>query len=194
MITCGEGMKKRYRKCLNPPTINNALGCEGFPMQVQACFVECQPTSAWSEWSEWQVECDGDDNCRKVRKRFCVSNEASKCEGESVETINCSTKNLCFRPSRLPTKQVDVDSVFAGLYFSRDYIPDQSTELFELIDSTSTKYLLPIILAITVLLLLLVSLVLFICIRHRACKNFSKFLYTMKPQANSTNTDLAYFR
>ena len=27
--------------CLNPPTINNALGCDGFPEQTITCYVRC---------------------------------------------------------------------------------------------------------------------------------------------------------
>jgi hypothetical protein len=113
MVNCGEGMKKRYRKCLNPPTINNALGCEGFPMQIQTCFVACQ-TYVWSEWSAWQIECDNEDTCKKIRKRFCIGSEASKCVGESTETVNCSSKAMCFEQNPVSTRLNEIDSIFAG--------------------------------------------------------------------------------
>jgi hypothetical protein len=41
LIKCGEGTQKRSRKCLNPPTINNAIGCDGFPSQTITCYVPC---------------------------------------------------------------------------------------------------------------------------------------------------------
>ena len=45
LIKCGEGAQKRYRTCLNPPTINNAIGCDGFPYQTMTCYVPCVPSN-----------------------------------------------------------------------------------------------------------------------------------------------------
>ena len=42
---CGEGVQKRHRSCLNPPTINNAIGCDGFPVQTMTCYVPCVPNN-----------------------------------------------------------------------------------------------------------------------------------------------------
>jgi hypothetical protein len=38
---CGEGTQTRHRTCLNPPTINNAIGCNGFPTQSISCYIPC---------------------------------------------------------------------------------------------------------------------------------------------------------
>ena len=38
---CGEGTQKRVRVCMNPPTINNAIGCDGFPEQTVSCYEPC---------------------------------------------------------------------------------------------------------------------------------------------------------
>ena len=46
--TCGEGVRKRTRECLNPPTINNAIGCDGFPQQTATCHVACAGKSNFS--------------------------------------------------------------------------------------------------------------------------------------------------
>lgn len=40
-INCGEGVQKRFRTCQNPPTINNAIGCDGFPSQTITCYIPC---------------------------------------------------------------------------------------------------------------------------------------------------------
>lgn len=91
---CGEGSQKRTRTCLNPPTINNAIGCNGFPSQTITCYVACsgvqeaklshfpklmqqslnvvqRPGSDywWTEWSGWSPLCDSE--CRRPRKREC---------------------------------------------------------------------------------------------------------------------------
>ena len=42
---CGEGIQKRYRTCLNPPTVNNAIGCDGFPYQSITCYIPCNSNS-----------------------------------------------------------------------------------------------------------------------------------------------------
>ncbi len=42
LVKCGEGTQKRFRKCLNPPTINNAIGCDGFPSQTITCYKQCE--------------------------------------------------------------------------------------------------------------------------------------------------------
>lgn len=44
-INCGEGAQKRYRTCQNPPTINNAIGCDGFPSQTITCYIPCNSAS-----------------------------------------------------------------------------------------------------------------------------------------------------
>lgn len=52
---CGEGVQKRYRTCLNPPTINNAIGCDGFPHQTITCHVPCannEPKKIIGHYSE----------------------------------------------------------------------------------------------------------------------------------------------
>ena len=36
-----EGVQTRKRTCLNPPTVNNAIGCDGFPEQSVACYLPC---------------------------------------------------------------------------------------------------------------------------------------------------------
>ena len=38
---CGEGLQTRTRTCLNPPTVNNAIGCDGFPTQTISCHIVC---------------------------------------------------------------------------------------------------------------------------------------------------------
>jgi netrin receptor unc-5 len=69
---CGEGIQKRTRECLNPPTINNAIGCDGFPIQTITCYIACNSnniinkisstktnliSSQWSQWSSWSIDC-----------------------------------------------------------------------------------------------------------------------------------------
>ena len=93
---CGEGVQKRTRTCLNPPTINNAIGCDGFPQQSITCYVACssepelkgavkvadvekKPIKStqetpeaefiWSHWTSWTMVCNSD--CLRTRRREC---------------------------------------------------------------------------------------------------------------------------
>ncbi len=111
-VSCGEGFKKRVRSCLNPPTINNALGCQGFPEQLIACYEPCQgkvrkeekslvkmlkkeveilaedsEVNGWSEWSPWSMICNSD--CTRSRKRDCNSGDVNACRGSDVEIDKC---------------------------------------------------------------------------------------------------------
>lgn len=108
---CGEGVKKRTRRCLNPPTINNAIGCEGFPEQQITCYKPCSSHNVhnnpnitflklekkivkelveeekWSEWSPWSMICSSD--CTRSRKRQCTTFDLEKCKGKDAEIDNC---------------------------------------------------------------------------------------------------------
>ena len=103
---CGEGIQKRTRTCLNPPTINNAIGCDGFPHQVITCYVPCSagnskltstraPPAAlhpsWTQWSSWSLTCNSE--CMRTRQRECRTNEKrpeKKCFGPDIELSNCT--------------------------------------------------------------------------------------------------------
>lgn len=107
---CGEGVKKRVRSCLNPPTINNALGCQGFPEQQITCYMPCMNEGAknvnslvkllkmksevsvleeygWAEWSPWSIICNSD--CKRSRRRECYANDLKKCVGKSSQIDDC---------------------------------------------------------------------------------------------------------
>lgn len=92
---CGEGVQKRFRTCQNPPTINNAIGCDGFPYQTIACYIPCSQANLdiqdknkiliehysaqnfdsdeigyfWTQWSAWSMICNAD--CLRSRTREC---------------------------------------------------------------------------------------------------------------------------
>lgn len=92
--SCGEGVQKRFRTCQNPPTINNAIGCNGFPYQTIVCYIPCSQANLeaqnnhkilighfsenfdadeigyfWTQWSAWSMICNAD--CLRSRTREC---------------------------------------------------------------------------------------------------------------------------
>lgn len=102
---CGEGIQKRTRQCLNPPTINNAIGCDGFPLQSITCYIPCNansikatsakslPNAGWTQWSSWSMTCNSD--CLRTRQRDCRINQSEKriekrCFGSELEYGNCT--------------------------------------------------------------------------------------------------------
>lgn len=58
---CGEGVQKRTRICLNPPTLNNALGCDGFPVQSVSCYIPCEKAAV------------GNNNSSSLRGKILIS-------------------------------------------------------------------------------------------------------------------------
>lgn len=98
---CGEGVRKRFRSCLNPPLLNNALSCDGFPMQILNCQIPCIEFK-WSEWSEWTVDCEVSvQKCYKKRTRKCLNKmgveDELKCDGVNIESITINeTLNKIF--------------------------------------------------------------------------------------------------
>ena len=80
------------RTCLNPPTINNRLGCDGDQMQERECQVSCieqkSEKEIYSTWSDCSA-CRGLD-CVSQRTRECLQ---GSCEN-LIETRSCE-KTIC---------------------------------------------------------------------------------------------------
>jgi netrin receptor unc-5 len=93
---CGEGVRKRFRMCLNPPLLNNAISCDGLPMQILNCNIQCVEFK-WSEWSDWTINCDNSNtNCLRKRFRKCLNkmgiHDENKCDGINIESISVDQK------------------------------------------------------------------------------------------------------
>jgi netrin receptor unc-5 len=128
---CGEGIQKRTRNCLNPPTINNAIGCDGFPQQVITCYLPCnlnnKPTStrglvlhtpSWTQWSAWSMTCNSD--CMRTRQRECRINEKrpeKKCIGPEIELSNCTFECEPLKSIYLFKIATKFEKIYIFIYF-----------------------------------------------------------------------------
>lgn len=101
---CGNGTRTRYRKCNK--LVNENMCREqmknGLAVEKSDCFSteDCKPTNfnykqqkIWSDWSDWS-ECSA--SCGHgftVRKRVCLINNGTYCDGSPHE-INICTSTL----------------------------------------------------------------------------------------------------
>jgi len=95
---CGEGVKKRYRRCNSPAPDFGGRSCDhlGEAMETMACVDKPCPVhgkySRWSDFSRCTAKCGGG---KQSRIRVCSNpfpqHGGRDCVGESVETIDCGT-------------------------------------------------------------------------------------------------------
>nr|XP_024214409.1 hemicentin-1-like isoform X2 [Halyomorpha halys] len=95
--TCGEGLKRRTRRCNNPPPSNGGDDCVGETYEDKKCEnVPCPINGNWGEWSDWS-ECSATCGYSiKMRTRRCNSPAPAfsglPCSGNSRDV------NLCKKP------------------------------------------------------------------------------------------------
>lgn len=121
-VSCGVGTQTRTRKCNNPEPKYGGKDCVGSDRETRKCEKEkCvnEIDGGWSEWSEYSkcsAKCGIDDTGSKsgykARERKCnnplPSENGKRCEGESVETVECSIS--CNRKEVLcPGTVIDID-------------------------------------------------------------------------------------
>ncbi|XP_052699211.1 SCO-spondin-like isoform X2 [Crassostrea angulata] len=95
-VTCGGGIRYRYRYCNNPEPAHGGIGCPGNSRETYLCHTKhCPVDGAWSEWSAFShcsVTCGGGNS---TRSRSCSnptpSDEKHMCQGEATQTTDCNS-------------------------------------------------------------------------------------------------------
>ncbi|ESN93354.1 hypothetical protein HELRODRAFT_89118, partial [Helobdella robusta] len=94
-LSCGGGMRKRERRCDNPPPSNDGKFCPGSDQQIDYCNKEeCPVHGKWAEWSAWgdcTLTCGGG---QRRRFRTCTNpvpkHNGRACIGVAQETDVCN--------------------------------------------------------------------------------------------------------
>uniref|UniRef100_A0A3B4TCW3 SCO-spondin n=1 Tax=Seriola dumerili TaxID=41447 RepID=A0A3B4TCW3_SERDU len=101
-VTCGLGLKHRYRSPVKPAGAVRVQPCPGDSTEARSCSTPCLPEGVWSKWTGWS-ECS--KTCFNlvdevgVRRRFRSCNHTlaslnhthSGCDGDSEEQEPCNT-------------------------------------------------------------------------------------------------------
>ncbi|KAK7084982.1 Hemicentin-1 [Halocaridina rubra] len=94
-VTCGSGVRYRYRYCTAPAPLYEGKPCDGPTTEEEACKLrDCPVSGGWGEWSTW-TECS--TTCQqglRQRTRLCDSPPPAAggtyCEGDDLEVNPCS--------------------------------------------------------------------------------------------------------
>uniref|UniRef100_A0A8C9VHG3 Subcommissural organ spondin n=1 Tax=Scleropages formosus TaxID=113540 RepID=A0A8C9VHG3_SCLFO len=105
-VSCGPGLRSRYRFCSNPTRSGTGLPCIGPDRQDELC-VQAPCDGGWGEWTAW-TECT--KSCGggvRSRRRECDSptpqGDGDYCEGRSTEISPCNTDHCPVAPcSQVP--------------------------------------------------------------------------------------------
>ncbi|KAK3087485.1 hypothetical protein FSP39_006555 [Pinctada imbricata] len=102
-VSCGGGLRKRFRTCTNPAPSPNGRSCPGPSEGVEPCSQNrCPVDGNWGEWSSW-TECSqtcGDG--QRSRQRICNVPlfGGRNCVGDTRQVADCNLQPC----SRLPSK------------------------------------------------------------------------------------------
>ncbi|KAG5268284.1 hypothetical protein AALO_G00210820 [Alosa alosa] len=102
-VSCGPGLRSRYRFCSSPERTGRGLPCLGPQRQDQVCVsAPCDRDGGWSAWTSWT---DCTKSCGggvKSRRRDCdhppPQGHGDYCEGRASEIISCNTDHCPVAP------------------------------------------------------------------------------------------------
>ncbi|XP_052085685.1 deleted in malignant brain tumors 1 protein-like [Mytilus californianus] len=97
-VTCGEGMRLRFRSCDYPIPAFGGLNCNSEDSEMQQCYTtECLRAihggwSSWTNWTDCSKPCNGG---LKEKSRYCdspaPSNGGLYCNGTVKDVALCNT-------------------------------------------------------------------------------------------------------
>ena len=91
---CGQGNKKKSRKCNNPSPKHGGKECVGESSMDEACKLkECPIDGGWSDWEKTK-DCDAECNGKLEMSRFCKNPVpqfgGKECQGDSKRFEDCN--------------------------------------------------------------------------------------------------------
>uniref|UniRef100_A0A665VKH1 SCO-spondin n=1 Tax=Echeneis naucrates TaxID=173247 RepID=A0A665VKH1_ECHNA len=107
-VSCGAGLKSRYRFCPGPQQSGSGLLCLGPHREDQVCISSpCDRDGGWGKWSNWTKCTKSCGGGIQSRKRECDSpspeGEGDYCEGLGTEVVACNTDHCPVAPcSKVP--------------------------------------------------------------------------------------------
>lgn len=118
-VTCGRGIRRRFRTCTSPPPSNGGASCSGESRQNYRCYRGSCPVdgqwSVWERWSRCSRTCNGGT---KRRYRSCSrprpSNGGKPCPGKDQEEMSCNTNPCAVNGNWGPWKQWSSCSITCG--------------------------------------------------------------------------------
>ncbi|XP_029187797.2 A disintegrin and metalloproteinase with thrombospondin motifs adt-1-like isoform X2 [Acropora millepora] len=118
-VTCGRGIRRRFRTCTSPPPSNGGASCSGESRQNYRCYRGSCPVdgqwSVWERWSRCSRTCNGGT---KRRYRSCSrprpSNGGKPCPGKDQEEMSCNTNPCAVDGNWGPWKQWSSCSITCG--------------------------------------------------------------------------------
>ncbi|XP_067022316.1 A disintegrin and metalloproteinase with thrombospondin motifs adt-1-like isoform X5 [Acropora muricata] len=118
-VTCGRGIRRRFRTCTRPPPSNGGASCSGESRQNYLCYRGSCPVdgqwSVWERWSRCSRTCNGGT---KRRYRSCSrprpSNGGKPCPGKDQEEMSCNTNPCAVDGNWGPWKQWSSCSITCG--------------------------------------------------------------------------------
>ncbi|XP_074624581.1 SCO-spondin-like isoform X5 [Acropora palmata] len=118
-VTCGRGIRRRFRSCTRPPPSNGGASCSGESRQIYLCYRGSCPVdgqwSVWERWSRCSRTCNGGT---KTRYRSCSrprpSNGGKPCPGKDQEEMSCNPNPCAVDGNWGPWKQWSRCSITCG--------------------------------------------------------------------------------
>ncbi|XP_013879264.1 SCO-spondin isoform X2 [Austrofundulus limnaeus] len=107
-VSCGTGLRSRYRFCSNPQRSGSGLPCFGPHRDDQVCITTpCDRDGGWSPWTKWTGCTKSCGGGVQSRRRHCDSpipeGEGNYCEGLGTEVVACNTDHCPVSPcSQVP--------------------------------------------------------------------------------------------
>ncbi|XP_041350043.1 coadhesin-like [Gigantopelta aegis] len=102
-VTCGEGMRQRYRSCDSPKPMYGGKDCDGSPVEQMPCSGgrPCPVDGGWSPWTNFGF-CRALQRCQtgfQVRSRTCTNprplHGGKQCPGQQYERVKCFNDKDC---------------------------------------------------------------------------------------------------
>ncbi|XP_066920815.1 SCO-spondin-like isoform X2 [Clytia hemisphaerica] len=95
--TCGDGLKKRTRKCTNPSPAHGGKQCQGASEEEAECKVrECPVDGGFSEWSSYGVCSKSCGDGQQERTRSCTNpspaHGGKECNGPVLNSRKCNLR------------------------------------------------------------------------------------------------------
>uniref|UniRef100_A0A3Q3AAE4 SCO-spondin n=1 Tax=Kryptolebias marmoratus TaxID=37003 RepID=A0A3Q3AAE4_KRYMA len=105
-VSCGTGLRSRYRFCSSPQRSGSGLPCLGPHRDDQVCITTlCDRDGGWSQWSNWTACTKSCGGGVQSRRRHCDNpipeGEGNYCEGLGTEVITCNTDHCPVPPCSL---------------------------------------------------------------------------------------------
>ena len=97
-MSCGQGFRKRVRRCDNPRPESGGKPCVGEPIQREVCnSADCPVDGNWGNWFPWQPCSMSCGSGYQERFRRCDSPRqqfgGQECRGSDVDKRACKVGN-----------------------------------------------------------------------------------------------------